>query len=274
MEWIKVEKNTPRKPEVLMMAKELGIHPDHAFGLCVRFWMWCDSHLAAGKLSGFDCDMLDAILEKKGAANALKNVGWIEFSGDVLRVSNFQKHMSENAKVRASNTLRQNQRREKVSRCKRDKSVTKPLPEEEREEERDKDIKTPPHPPQVDAVEDPISAPDALEPMAPEAELAHAWTTRRAGAGWRVPSGETYPELLAFFKEKLRVGADSKAILAAIEAPQRDRTEKLWQFSRRELEKPAHGTPNRITTVEDAMAEMMNDPIQKRSLEIAFHGWK
>ena len=274
MEWIKVEKNTPRKPEVLMMAKELGIHPDHAFGLCVRFWMWCDSHLAAGKLSGFDCDMLDAILEKKGAANALKNVGWIEFSGDVLRVSNFQKHMSENAKVRASNTLRQNQRREKVSRCKRDKSVTKPLPEEEREEERDKDIKTPPHPPQVDAVEDSLPAPDALEPMAPEAELAHAWTTRRAGAGWRVPSGETYPELLAFFREKLRVGADSKAILDAIEAPQRDRTEKLWQFSRRELEKPAHGTPNRITTVEDAMAEMMNDPIQKRSLETAFHGWK
>lgn len=273
MEWIKVEKNTPRKPEVLMMAKELGIHPDHAFGICVRFWMWCDSHLAAGKLSGFDCDMLDAILEKKGAANALKNVGWIEFSGDVLRVSNFQKHMSENAKVRASNTLRQNQRREKVSRCKRDKSVTKPLPEEEREEERDKDIKTPPHPPQADTVAESVPEVSALEPMAPEAELAHAWTTRRTGAGWRVPSGETYPELLAFFREKLRVGKNPHHILAAIESPTRDRTEKLWQFSRRELEQ-AHTSQNRITTVEDAMAAMLEDPVQKRSLEIAFHGWK
>jgi len=89
-----------------------------------------------------------------------------------------------------------------------------------------------------------------------------------------VPAGETYPELLVFFREKLRVGKNPHTIRAAIDSPTRDRTEKLWQFSRRELESPVHAPQNRITTVEDAMAAMLEDPIQKRSLEIAFHGWK
>lgn len=277
MEWIKVEKSTCDKPEVLVIAELLKVTQDHAFGLCIRFWIWCDTHLIDGKVENITPKMLNKTLGQKRFAEAMIEVGWITFHDGFLLVSNFEKHMSQSAKSRAEGQLRQKEHRESKKHLSQNchkKSVTNPLPEIEEEIEKDKDIKTPPHPPQVDAVEDSLPAPDALEPMAPEAELAHAWTTRRAGAGWRVPSGETYPELLAFFKEKLRVGADSKAILAAIEAPQRDRTEKLWQFSRRELEKPAHGTPNRITTVEDAMAEMMNDPIQKRSLEIAFHGWK
>lgn len=44
-DWIKVEKATSRKPEVLRIAAALGVHPDHAFGLCFRFWCWCDDHL-------------------------------------------------------------------------------------------------------------------------------------------------------------------------------------------------------------------------------------
>lgn len=273
MDWIKVEKSTPRKPEVLMIARELGIHPDHAFGLCVRFWMWCDTHLASGKLHGVDCDMLDAILEKNGAAAALKKVGWIEFSGDMLRVSNFGKHMSENAKVRASNNLRQTNRRENVSRSKRDKNVTKALPEIEKEIEEDKDIRTPPTPSQAIPIPDPVTDLATAEPMGPEGELAHAWTFMRAGTGWRVPAGETLPELLEFFREKLRIGKDPQRILAAIENPARDRTEKLWQFSRRELEEPAKGRAGEWKSTEQVMAEMMDTPEQRRALEIAFNGW-
>jgi hypothetical protein len=36
-DWIKVEKATPAKPEVLSISEILGVHPVHAFGLCVKF---------------------------------------------------------------------------------------------------------------------------------------------------------------------------------------------------------------------------------------------
>ena len=301
MEWIKVEKSTPRKPEVMIMADLLKVTPDHAFGVCIRFWMWCDSHLVDGVAPRITPKMLDKVLEQRGFSQAMAEVGWVTFEDDLLTVINFDKHMSKCAKVRAEDGLRQKEHREakkKVSRNCHEKSVTNPLPEEEKRREEDKNTKTPPNPPpgvaptepeptaptpepiqERDADPEPESAPLGLIPaggdLVPEGELAHAWTALRAGAGWRVPAGETYGELLAFFREKIRIGKDPHRIREAIENPDRDRTEKLWQFSRRELEEPArHAAQNRITAVEDAMQAMLEDPIQKRSLEIAFHGWK
>lgn len=125
-------------------------------------------------------------------------------------------------------------------------------------------------------VEPPPPDPGAgLAEMTPEAELAHAWTAMRAGAGWRVPNGETYADLLAFFREKIRVGKSPAAMREAIEEPTRDRTEKLWQFARRELETPATAgrNPVKFRSSEEILAEQLSDPIQSRVLEIAFHGY-
>ena len=292
-DWIKVEKITQRKPEVLVIAELLKVTQDHAFGLCIRFWMWCDTHLLDGEVENITPKMLNKVLGQNRFAEAMMDVGWITFEGGFLRVINFDKHMSQSAKARAEDQLRQKEHREakkKVSQSCHKKSVTNPLPEIERD--KDKDINTPPTPkggmpppiPNPDPTQAAVEESSDPEPgmdlipaeadLSPEGELAHAWTASRAGVGWRVPAGETYPELLVFFREKLRVGKNPHTIRAAIDSPTRDRTEKLWQFSRRELESPVHAPQNRITTVEDAMAATLEDPIQKRSLEIAFHGWK
>lgn len=278
MEWIKVEKSTPRKPEVMILADLLKVTPDHAFGLCIRFWMWCDSHLVDGVAPRITRKMLDKVLEQRGFSQAMAEVGWVTFDNDLLTVTNFDKHMSKCAKVRAEDGLRQKEYREakkKASRNCHEKNVTNPLPEEEEEIEEEKNTKTPPTPSQAIPIPDPEPVTDltTAEPMGPEGELAHAWTFMRAGTGWRVPAGETLPELLEFFREKLRIGKDPQRILAAIEDPKRDRTEKLWQFSRRELEEPPKGRAGEWKSTEQVMAEMMDTPEQRRALEIAFNGW-
>ncbi len=76
-DWIKVEKATARKPEVLALASILQIHPDHAFGLCVRFWFWCDDNLKTGHAQRVTTVTLDYVVGHTGFADALVQVGWL-----------------------------------------------------------------------------------------------------------------------------------------------------------------------------------------------------
>lgn len=131
MDWIKVEKSTPRKPEVLRLGAILGIHPDHAFGLCVRFWMWCDEQLQFGCTFGVTGSMIDALLAHNGFADALVEVGWLQVRSGSLAIPNFDRHLSENAKKRAISRKSMAKSRSKA-RCR--ESATFTQPEKRREE--------------------------------------------------------------------------------------------------------------------------------------------
>ena len=155
-DWLKVEKSTPRKPEVLRLAMELSIHPDHAFGICFRFWSWCDDNLKDGNAVGVTDVMLNALLERDGIATALINVGWLRVRNGSLEVPNYDRHLSENAKKRG---LSQQRTAKSRSRSCNGASVTDALPEKRREEKR-RDIT--PSPPRDDG------------PVVPE-ELKDAW---------------------------------------------------------------------------------------------------
>jgi len=100
-DWIKVEKNTARKPEVLRIAAALGIHPDEAFGLCFRFWCWCDDHLESANAAGVSNVLVDALVERKGFADALISVGWLRAREGSLEIPNMDRHLSQTAKKRA-----------------------------------------------------------------------------------------------------------------------------------------------------------------------------
>jgi hypothetical protein len=135
-DWIKVQKSTPGKPEVLALADELGIHVDHAFGLCFRFWSWCDDQMTDGHAQSVTNVTLDSFFGHAGFATALVKVGWLRVRNGSLEVPNFDRHLSESAKNRALSGMRKaKQRAESVtelSRSERDKSVTR---EEKRREE-------------------------------------------------------------------------------------------------------------------------------------------
>lgn len=147
-DWIKVEKSTARKPEVLRIADILGIHPDHAFGLCVRFWQWCDDQLTDGHARGVTIVTLDSVFGHAGFVPALVEVGWLlarngAASGSPvgsLEVPHFDRHLSESAKNRALSGERKKKQRSKtvpeMSRQERDKSVTR---EEKRREDSSQD---------------------------------------------------------------------------------------------------------------------------------------
>ena len=114
-DWIKVEKATARKPEVLRIAELLNIHPDHAFGLCVRFWCWCDDHLNNHGIS-LSLHMVDTIFDRPSFGDALIRVGWLRVRDGSLEVPNAERHLSHTAKARAHATERKRKsRRESVT---------------------------------------------------------------------------------------------------------------------------------------------------------------
>lgn len=169
-DWIKVEKATARKPEVLRLAALLDIPVDHAFGLCVRFWSWCDDQLADGHAPGVTVVTLDSVFGHAGFCDALLSVGWLVARNGSLSIPNFDRHLSESAKARAlSGKRKQKQRGPKVSRSQRDKSVTR---EEKRREE--KNVIHTPLPP-FETESEPIGDHDAGTPAAKPAE----WTRWR-----------------------------------------------------------------------------------------------
>lgn len=113
-DWIKVDIDTAHKPEVLKLARVLGIHKAQAFGLVVTFWGWCDKNTANGEIVGVTEEDIDIFLSQPGFAKALQDVGWLQFdpAGPRITVPSFDIHNSESAKKRAQKTRRQQKWRE------------------------------------------------------------------------------------------------------------------------------------------------------------------
>lgn len=116
------------------MSAILNIHPDHAFGLCVRFWAWCDDNLSNSNATGVTESLLDTLLGHNGVASALIQVGWLQARQGSLVIPNFDRHLSQSAKSRVLAARRQEKYRSRKSNA---SSVTKTSPDKIRE---DKDI--------------------------------------------------------------------------------------------------------------------------------------
>jgi hypothetical protein len=134
-DWIKVEINTPDKPEVLAMAESLEIDPDAVFGKLFRVWSWFDQQSLNGNAGSVTGNALkrfiDRLVALQGFADCMQKAGWLSDSG----VPNFDRHNGESAKKRALTNKR-------VKRLRNDDSVTKALPEKRREEKKEKHIRT------------------------------------------------------------------------------------------------------------------------------------
>lgn len=128
-EWIKVEKQTIDKLEIDGLNAILGISNEHAFGLCFRFWSWCDSNLTDRFLTHQTAASIDKRVGHSGFTAAMINVGWIIDAEGLLSVPNFERHMSQCAKRRGEDAVRKSIYRKnsavpKMSQNKRDNSVT------------------------------------------------------------------------------------------------------------------------------------------------------
>ena len=106
-DWIKIEKATPHKTEVMRIARLLGVPPVHALGACVAFWVWADDATDDGYLPGIDVRMLDEALGIPGLAAAMIDVHWIIELGDGLLIAIHDRHNGNSAKSRALKNRRQ-----------------------------------------------------------------------------------------------------------------------------------------------------------------------
>ncbi len=140
-DWMKVEKDTPEKPEILALAAALSITPDEAFGKCFRFWRWADSQLVDGNARGVTQSVIDALVGRHGFADVLLEVGWLQVRNGSLVIPNFERHMSQTAKSRAltANRVSQHKKRKGNARV-----TLHALP---REEKRIEEIHNKPPPP-------------------------------------------------------------------------------------------------------------------------------
>lgn len=131
-DWIKLQKDTPDKPEVLAIASRLGIDPDAVTGKLIRIWSWFDTHTTNGNATSVTYAFLDRITGVTGFAEQVELVGWLRQSGHDLILPNFDFHNGETAKKRAMGKNRVEKHRGNAE--SNASSVTKPLPEKRREE--------------------------------------------------------------------------------------------------------------------------------------------
>lgn len=131
-DWIKVQKDTPDKPEVLAIAARLDIDPDAVTGKLIRIWSWFDTHTTNGNALSVTFSFLDRLTGVTGFAEQVALVGWLEQNGHELTLPNFNFHNGETAKKRAMGKNRTEKSRSNAE--SNASSVTNTLPEKRREE--------------------------------------------------------------------------------------------------------------------------------------------
>jgi hypothetical protein len=136
-EWLKFDKATLDKPEVLAIASAMECDPDLVVGKLLRMWSWFDTHTENGNARGVTLALLDSILRVTGFAENVQKVGWLVVSDSGIRLPNFDRHCGETAKQRALTAKRV--AGFKASHKKGNApSVTSALPREEKRREEEK----------------------------------------------------------------------------------------------------------------------------------------
>lgn len=142
-DWVKLEKCTPDKPEVVGISIAVKMDRDAVVGKLFRLWAWADAHSISGAAVPVTDAFIDDITRRKGFAAALRKVGWLRGEDGALTFPNFDRHNGETAKARAESNRRMTATRErrKVAGllhgcCKNvaEKAQQKAQPEKRREE--------------------------------------------------------------------------------------------------------------------------------------------
>lgn len=111
--WIKIEKTTADKPEILEMSEILNIDdPDTVLGKLIRVWAWFDSNSENGHAPSVTKVLIDRVTGVKGFTDALVTVGWMSRTDSGYYMSNFDRHLGKGAKKRASDAERKRKSRE------------------------------------------------------------------------------------------------------------------------------------------------------------------
>jgi hypothetical protein len=172
-DWIKVEKLTPDKPELMATARACGCSPGEAFASWFRLWAYFDSATEDGCVRFMSASDADRIGQMSGLGAALERTGWLKFDDDGCHVAKWDRHNGQSAKRRALDTERKADARS-VRRPQNVRTESGQNADQRREEE--EKIKNTPNPPRGDGV------PEVIEDKTPEdtaqtaSELPESWS--------------------------------------------------------------------------------------------------
>ena len=114
-DWIKVEMDTPDKPEIGFIARACGVTPPVAFEAWFRLWCWFDRQTENGEVQFFTPEDADRIARLPGIGDALstdQGCGWVTFHARGATIVNWDKHNGNNARKRAQTNRRVSRWRE------------------------------------------------------------------------------------------------------------------------------------------------------------------
>lgn len=110
-DWIKVEKLTPDKPELMAVARECGCSPGDAFAAWFRLWAYFDSATEDGTVRFMSASDADRLGTLSGLGSAMERTGWLRFDAEGCHVARWSRHNGQSAKRRAVDAERKRQQR-------------------------------------------------------------------------------------------------------------------------------------------------------------------
>lgn len=143
-DWIPIETTTPRKSEMLKLAKITGLPVCHVLGIMVSFWCWVSDESVDGLVDA-DVDALSSLFGTEPKFwRAVLQVGWLkERDKDAqLVVPNFDHWLSNGAKSRLRKTRRQGRYRKSETVGGTQASTRPSTKRHQRREEKSKDRST------------------------------------------------------------------------------------------------------------------------------------
>lgn len=140
-----MECSTPDKPEVLAITVKMGWDdPDLTVGKLFKMWRWFDQQTTEGNAAGVTPALLDRYFGVSGFVTAVAEVGWLVINEEGVSLPNFDRHNGASAKQRSLTAKRvaNHKTNAKGNANTVTKSVTSPLPrEEKRREDKEKEQK-------------------------------------------------------------------------------------------------------------------------------------
>lgn len=121
-DWLKVEKATPDKPEIVILARQLGISQGEAFLSWFRVYSWADGITNDGRVRFLSCAEADTLSRAHpGTCFALASpeINWLSTKvlkgAQVIVFQRWDRHNSKSAKARALDT--ENKRKKRGKNC-------------------------------------------------------------------------------------------------------------------------------------------------------------
>jgi hypothetical protein len=113
-DWIKLDKTTPDKPEIAILARKLSISQGEAFLEWSRVYIWADGITEDGyvpDISLQEADRLSRCRSGTFTALASQEIGWVVPEGKGFRFANWTRHNGTCAKVRLYEAERKRKQR-------------------------------------------------------------------------------------------------------------------------------------------------------------------